>query len=151
MRTSLLLSLIGLLSTTVCRAEEPVAKAVLKVRETAESLLKNDAWRPWQTGFERQGEWFVCDNGPDGTAQRGAGQTVELDQTVPEPIVAAAFSRAEGVTGSPDNNYAVYLDLQFQDGGHLWGQAAGFDVGMHDWQRRQVLVLPEKPVKRLSF
>jgi len=56
---------------------------------------------------------------------------------VPEPIVAAAFSRAEGVTG--------------QDGGHLWGQAAGFDVGMHDWQRRQVLVLPEKPVKRLSF
>ena len=151
MRTSLLLPLIGLLSTAVGRAEEPVAKAVLKVRETAESLLGSDAWRPWQAGFEREGELFVCDNGPDGTAQRGAGQTVELDQTVPEPIVAVAFSRAEGVTGSPDNDYSVYLDLEFQDGTHLWGQAAGFDVGTHDWQRRQVFVLPEKPVKRLSF
>ncbi|MHC4176936.1 MAG: hypothetical protein ACYSWU_05490, partial [Planctomycetota bacterium] len=34
---------------------------------------------------------------------------------------------------------------------NLWGQAAPFSTGTHDWQRRQVLVLPEKPVRQVSF
>ena len=129
----------------------PVAKAVLKVDETAENLLAADAWRPWKQGFVREGDTFVCDNGADAAAQRGVGQTVRLDQTSPEPIVATAESRAEGVTGSADNDYAIYLDLSFQDGDHLWGQAAPFSTDSHDWQRRQVVVVPEKPVKSLSF
>ena len=33
----------------------------------------------------------------------------------------------------------------------LWGQAANFATATHDWQRRQVVVLPEKPVKQLSL
>ncbi|MBN2474220.1 MAG: hypothetical protein JXB62_06415 [Pirellulales bacterium] len=132
-------------------ADEAIAKRVLKVPETGENLLRPDAWRPWQAGFEREDGLFVCDNGSDATVQRGAGQTVELNQTRPEPIVAAVWSLAEGVTGSPDNNYAVYLDLEYTDGTPLWGQAARFDVGTHDWQHRRVLVLPEKPVKRVSF
>ena len=85
------------------------AKAVLRADRAGENLLKPDAWRPWKAGFERDGGVLVCDNGTDAKAHRGAGQTVVLDQTVPEPIVAVAESRCQGVDGSADNNYALYL------------------------------------------
>jgi len=132
-------------------ADGDVAKAVLDVRRTGENLLDREAWRPWQKGFEREGDWFVCDNGADTKVQRGAGQSVVLNQTRPEPIVAVAWSKAEAVTGSPGSNYALYLDLVYRDGTSLWGQTAPFSVGTHDWQRRQVVVLPEKPIRSVSF
>jgi hypothetical protein len=128
-----------------------VAKAVLDAAASGENLLKPDAWRAWGQGFEREGDAFVCDNGGDASAQRGASQNVVLDQTRPEPIVATASSRAEGVTGSPDGNYAIYLDLVFTDGTQLWGQTAPFSTGSHDWQDRRVVVVPDKPIRSLSF
>jgi len=127
-----------------------VAKSGLAIEETAENLLKPDAWRAWQLGFERDGQTFVCDNGSEQKVQRGASQTVVLNQTRPEPIVAVAWSKAEGVTGAPDSDYALYLDLVYADGTPLWGQTAPFAVGTHDWQRRQVVVFPEKPVRSLA-
>lgn len=132
-------------------ADGTTIKAVLDTARSGENLLKPGAWQPYEQGFQREGKVFVCDNGADSKGRRGAAQTVELNQTRPEPIVAAAWSKAEGVTGSPDNDYSVYLDLIFDDGTSLWGQTANFEIGTHDWQRRQVVVLPEKPVKRLSF
>jgi len=128
-----------------------VTKKVLDANESGDNLLKPDEWRPWQRGFQKDGDVFVCDNGDDTKAQRGATQTVTLNQAVPEPIVAVAWSKADGVTGSPDSNYSLYLDLVYTDGTPLWGQIAPFRVGTHDWLRRQVVVLPEKPVRHVSF
>ena len=132
-------------------ADGATAKSVLDVRQASENLLKPDAWRPWQKGFERQGDLFVCDNAHETEIQRGASQTVVLNQTRPEPIVAVAWSKAEAVTGSPDSNYSLYLDLVLADGSSLWGQVARFNVGSHDWERRQVTILPEKPVRSVAF
>jgi hypothetical protein len=132
-------------------ADGAVVKAALDVASGGQNLLQADAWRPWQAGFERQDDVFLCDNGDDRTAQRGVSQTVVLNQERPEPIVAVAWSRAENVTGTPDSNYALYLDLTYQDGTPLWGQVASFATGTHDWQRRQVVVFPERPVRSLSF
>jgi hypothetical protein len=132
-------------------AGPPVAKAVLEVDPSGANLLKLDAWGPWADGFSRDGDLFLCDNGKDSQAQRGASQTVRLEQTRPEPIVAVAWSKAEAVSGSPDSNYALYLDLTFTDGGHLWGQTAPFNTGTHDWERRRVVILPEKPIRDVSF
>ena len=132
-------------------ADGATIKAVLDVRRTSESLLAPGAWQPWRQGFQRQGDVFVCDNGEDAEVQRGASQNVVLNQTQPEPIVAVAWSKAQGVTGSPDSNYALYLDLVYTDGTPLWGQTAPFAVGTHDFERRQVVVLPEKPIRSLSF
>jgi hypothetical protein len=129
----------------------PPVKVVLKADNRSENLLKADAWRSWANEYRHEGELFVCDNGSDAKVQRGVGQIVVLNQSHPEPIVASAESKAEDVGGSPDNNYAVYLDLVFVDGTHLWGQASPFACGAHDWQRREVFVLPEKPVKQVSF
>jgi len=67
------------------------------------------------------------------------------------PIVASAWSKAEGVTGTIDSDYALYLDLEFDDGTELWGQVAGFRTGTHDWQREELILFPEKPIKTVDF
>ncbi len=128
-----------------------VAKTVIDAGEAGENLLDPGGWRGWDQGFRREGKTFVCENGDDLKVGRGASQTVVLNQTKPEAIVASAFSKAEGVTGSADSSYSLYLDLLYVDGDHLWGQTANFGTGTHDWQRRQVVILPEKPIKQVSF
>ena len=138
-----------LLALTAAHAE--VVKAVLDTRQSAKNQLNAAAWRGFEAGFEtRDGVW-ACDNGGDAKARRGVTQHVVLNQTAPQPLVASAWSRATGVTGGRDSDYALYLDLAYTDGTSLWGQIASFDVGTHDWQRREVTVLPEKPVKSLTF
>src|SRR4030042_5061116 len=63
-------------------------KKVLDVGDAGENLLRPDAWRPWEKGFERLVEVFVCDNGGDAQAQRGVSPTGSLKQTHPEPRAA---------------------------------------------------------------
>lgn len=128
-----------------------VIKQSLTTTSAGENLLKADAWRGWQTGFARDDDAFVCDNGSDATAQRGASQSVVLNQKTAAPVVAEAWSKAENVGGSRDSDYALYLDLVYADGDQLWGQTAFFSTGTHDWEKRQVVVLPAKPIKSLSF
>ncbi len=127
-----------------------VVKRVIRARGEGKNLLKPGQWRPWGKGFRRKGNLIVCNNGKDRGARRGASQTVFLNQKVPSPIAAVAWSRCEGVGGSPDHDYSLYLDLTYRDGTHLWGQAASFDTGTHGWQEKKVLVLPDKPVERVT-
>ncbi len=128
-----------------------VVKRVLDARDAGENLLKADGWRPWGKGFVRQDDTFVCDNEGDSQAQRGISQVVTLDQEKAEPIVAVAWSKAEGVGGSRDSDYSLYLDLTYQDGTPLWGQIDSFNVGSHDWEKAEVMVFPDKPVKSVAF
>ena len=132
-------------------ADGTVVKAVLNTKTTGENLLRPNAWAGSDQGFTREGNAFVCDNGSAQRARRGVTQSVQLNQTRPEPIVASAWSKSEGVTGSPNSDYSLYIDLLFTDGTPLWGQTAPFTIGTHDWERREVVILPEKPVKQVSF
>jgi hypothetical protein len=126
-------------------------KKVLDAGDAGENLLDTNDWRPWQKGFEKKDGVFICDNASDARVQRGISQTVTLNQSRPEPIVAAAWSKADAVGGGRDSNYSLYLDLVYSDGSPLWGQVAHFNVGTHDWEKAQVIIFPEKPVKSLSF
>ena len=128
-----------------------VVKKVLDLHDTGDNLLEGEAWRPWQKGYERQGDVFSCDNGANAQAQRGISQTILLNQTKPEPLVAVAWSKAEGVGGSRNNDYSLYLDLIYTDGTPLWGQTNPYNIGSHDWEKAQVFIFPEKPVKSVSF
>jgi len=130
---------------------ETVIKRVIDARDAGENLLNPTEWKPWGEGFKRQDKVFVCDNGGDSKVQRGASQTVVLNQTQPEPLVATAWSKAQDVGGGRDSDYALYLDLTYQDGTPLWGQVDTFDIGSHDWEKAQVTIFPEKPVKAVSF
>jgi hypothetical protein len=128
-----------------------VIKKALRLDQGGESLLKANAWTGYQKGFVKDGDTFVCDNGADTRAQRGLSQTVTLNQTKPEPVIATAWSKAEGVGGGRDSDYSLYLDLLYTDSTPLWGQVDSFNVGTHDWEKAQVIVFPEKPVARVSF
>jgi len=153
MRTAACFLLVLLTPAMLCLAEEPpeVSKRVLTLDTPGENLLKPDAWRAYEQGFRRDGQWMVCDNASDARASRGVCQTVRLDQVRPEPILAELSSKAEDVQGGSPADYSLYLDLVYTDGTPLWGRIAGFGKGTHDWQRRRVLVMPEKPVKSLTF
>ena len=34
---------------------------------------------------------------------------------------------------------------------HLWGQTADFNCGTHDWEKREFVLLPDKPVKSFTL
>ncbi len=80
-------------------------KKTLRLDQGGQNLLKPDAWTGWQKGLVRDGDTFLCDNGTDSQARRGVSQTVTLNQSKPEPIVATAWSKAEGVGGTRDREY----------------------------------------------
>ncbi|MBI2301261.1 MAG: hypothetical protein HYU66_20325 [Armatimonadetes bacterium] len=83
-------------------------------------------------------------------AESGVHQVITLNQAKPTPIVAGGWSRAENVSGAADPNYSVYLDITYGDGTYLFGQTADFTPGTHDWEMKQVVVKPEKPIKSLT-
>jgi hypothetical protein len=143
-----LLAFIGMM-IIAAPAHAGVALEILK--PTGENLLKADAWQPYERGFNRQGEVFVCDNTGDAAVRRGVHQSVVLNQAAPAPLIATAWSKAENVGGEAGADYSVYLDLVFQDGSPYWGQVGAFRTGTHDWQKAEVTVFPSKPIKSLSF
>lgn len=128
-----------------------VIKQTLTTTATGGNLLRVEGWRGWQAGFAREGAVFVCDNGADAKAQRGVSQQVVLNQEVASPVVADAWSKAENVGGMRDRDYSLYLDVVYGDGEQLYGQTALFGPGTHEWEKRQVVILPAKPIKSLTF
>ncbi|MDR3198132.1 MAG: hypothetical protein LBU34_09725 [Planctomycetaceae bacterium] len=132
---------------------QTVVKEVVRFEQINENLLQPDRFRPYESGFEKQGDVFVCDNSNDNTAKRGVMYNIVLDQKQPLPIYAEAWSKAEnaGSSQSLDYDYSIYLDLIYTDGTPLWGQSIPFSTGTHDWERKQIFLVPEKPVKSLTF
>jgi hypothetical protein len=89
---------------------------------------------------------LVCENA-DENVWSGVSQTITLNRTNPAPLIVHGWSRAENVSGGADNNYSIYVDLTYQDGTPLWGQTANFQTGTHDWQEREMVIIPRKPVR----
>lgn len=116
-----------------------------------------EAWRAAPEGFRlaagegRAGSQALACAAPDETGWRGTSQTVVLNRTKVAPLIVSGWSRAENVTGGRDSGYSLYADLVYQDGTPLWGQTANFATGTHDWERRQVIIFPEKPVRSLTL
>jgi len=93
---------------------------------------------------------LVCENAT-GKGWHGASQSVQFQGTQPSPLRVRGWSRAENVSGSADSDYALYVDIVYADGTPLWGQVATFPCGTHDWQQRELTLLPEKPVRTLTL
>jgi hypothetical protein len=79
----------------------------------------------------------------------GAFQVIALNQTEPRPLYFSGWSRAEGVSGAPDINYSLYLDIRYTDDTWLFGQIRQFDTCSLDWQFREGYIVPSKPVKEV--
>ena len=129
---------------------------------TIDSRVRNAAkhtaaWGPWEKGYD-----IAPGEGRNGSAAArmtrgetgpgaGASQAVNLNQSEARPLVARAWTKAEGVTGDPGNNYALYIDLRYKDGTQRWGFVAEAEIGTHDWQMLERRIVPEKPVHSLSY
>jgi len=114
-------------------------------------------WSAWRKGYQvdrtvRHGGAVSarCRNDAPGE-ESGLSQTIQLDQAVPLPVMAEAWSKAEGVSGAADNGYSIWADVEYFDGDHLWGQAAAFGVGDHGWQKRTLAIIPGKPIRSVSI
>jgi len=112
-------------------------------------------WRPFEQGYvlstdmRRSGRTAIrCEN-ETSADRRGATAVLRLNQQRPQPVVVEGYSRAQKVEGFANNDYAIYLDILYQDGTPLWGQTAPFSTGTHDWERRRVLVFPAKPIREV--
>lgn len=94
---------------------------------------------------------YECCN-PDGEAF-GLLFPIKLDQTVPEPIIASAESRCEGVESASSGDYSIYMDIAFTDGTYQWGVAQAFNVGQKgkNWSSASVRFMPDKPIKSLTM
>ena len=94
---------------------------------------------------------YTCCN-PDGETF-GLRFPIQLNQTVPEPIIASAESRCEGVESASSVDYSIYMDIAYIDGTYQWGVAQAFNVGNKgkDWSAVSVRFMPEKPIKSLTM
>ena len=128
-----------------------VKRALSAERDPALKPLAAENAKPYGKGFARAGEVYVCDNGSDAKAQRGVMWSMELNQSVAAPIIASAWGKAEGQEGASGSDFSLYLDLTYMDGTPLWGQVAAFDTDAEaGWHRREVIVTPDKPIRRVS-
>jgi hypothetical protein len=113
------------------------------------------AWGATGSGYRigrgegREGSHAVVCAAADREASLGACQTLPLDRTAVLPLRISGWSRARDVDGGADDNYSIYASVEYQDGSRLDKVAVDFDVGTHDWQRRELLIPALKPVRTL--
>jgi hypothetical protein len=157
-----------LLAATLAVATGEPAMRVVRTGSTGTPLLVNGSfeelqqgkptpWFSWQQGYRvmasegRSGSQCVVCERKNGDGEFGASQTLTLNRTNVAPFIIRGWSKAENVTGSPDNGYSLYVDIVYADDTSLWAQTANFTCGTHDWEKRQFVLLPDKPVKSLTL
>ena len=113
-------------------------------------------WEPFGVGYDidrqihHEGDQSIRCDSLNPNRERGAQIKLELNQKRPVPIAVSGWSKAENARGLNVNDYAIYIDAVYMDGSPLWGQVTPFRSETHDWQRRQVLVVPAKPLKSMT-
>ena len=120
----------------------------------ASPSFENDSgWNAYASGFTidpavaRSGRRSVRCTSQVAHGQFGTAQNIMLTPPVRTPIRVSGWSRAERAIVAGD--YNIYVDVFYEDGTNLWGQRATFQPGSHDWERAEVVVVPEKPVRRM--
>ncbi len=79
-----------------------------------------------------------------------ASATVMLGQGEARPILVSGWSRAQDVTGEPDGDYSLYLDCDMPTEPPGTATPWTFEVGSHDWQLRDRVLVPSRPVQSLT-
>jgi len=150
---NMILSLVALAMLSAAFADGVVFKQVMPggVASGLVSMTAGDA-RRYESGFKYEKGVYSCDNGRDLKARRGVVWSVALNQSEATPIAASAWAKSEGVTGTADSDFSLYIDLIYMDGTPLWGQIASFDPdAAAGWHQRQVVITPDKPVRSVSI
>lgn len=141
---------------------------VIQADQHAASLVKNGDfeqlpdgkladWRGEPKGFTvapqqgRKGSTALLCSKAASEGSCGASQTIRLDQSRPTPLYIRGWSKAKAVDGGEDSGYSLYVDIVYTDGTPLWGQTGNFRCGTHDWEPREWVIFPQKPVRSLTL
>ena len=162
----LIILLLGVLAAGAAGAQEPVLRPLGDGGGT--ELLRNGTfekaegeraagWNAFEAGYSRAAgagrdgkDALFCENATD-KEKRGGVQLLPLKRERPTPLMITGWSKAENVSGSPSPDYSLYVDLEYTDGTPLWGQVATFSTGTHDWEKRELYLVPDKPIASLSL
>jgi len=140
----------------LARARDLLAARKRYLEACASRGLELSPWRPYGDGGAkivrpgRKGGACVMAEVTQKGKSAGATQSFTLNQKKPEPLVISAWSKAEGVTGDKDRDYALYVDCYYTDGSALYGQTVSFSTGTHDWEYGERVLQPAKPVKLVN-
>ncbi len=114
---------------------------------------KPAAWKPYRLGFTldnatvHDGRMSARCESAEAGAAHGAGQILRYDHPDKRPIIIGGWSKAEKVGSGGD--YAVYLDVIYEDGTPWWGKTSSWSRGTHDWEYTAQVYRPEKPVREI--
>lgn len=116
-----------------------------------------DTWRPYVKGFDYEqrpeyahsGSRAVHVRNDSLSEMRGVYARIDLLQSEARPLELSGWSRAVGVSGASDNDYALYVDAWYDDGTPLYGQTARFATGTHDWEYGTRVIQPARPIHHL--
>ena len=112
-------------------------------------------WQPRDSGYvidsteAHSGRYSVRFSNPDNDAGYRAYmlQAVELAQDAPRPVRVSGWTKAKDVPGKVDKEYSLWVDAAFMSDTPWWGAAhLGCSVGTHDWEYREVVLVPPEPL-----
>ena len=135
-----------LLAASLFTATATPAMRVVRTSSSGTPLLVNGgfdavqpgkptSWFAWQQGFRlapgegHTGSQSIACERLEGEGEFGASQALTLNRTNIAPFIIRGWSKAENVSGSPDNGYSLYVDIVYADGTPLWGQTVSFTCG----------------------
>ncbi len=153
--------------STVLAGAAPVLR-VIQSDQAGESILENGGfeeargeepkgWGGYKNGFRlalgegRGGSRAAACENLSGSGEFGVTQILHLNRSAVYPLRVRGSSKAENVSGSPDQGYSLYVDMIYADGTPQWGETANFRTGTHDWERREFLILPRMPVRQFTI
>jgi hypothetical protein len=118
-----------------------------------------DYWNSYMKGYDydttglnaKSGKRSVHVKNDSISESRGIYTTVVLNQTQPDIVKIAGWSKCVNVSGNKDNNYSIYVDVRYQDNTPLYGQTAQFSTGTHDWEYSEKVITPTKPIKQMNL
>ena len=141
----------------IAESYQPTSNVTRGIYARMDSAVGTNVWPAWGSGFTfvddqvHEGRSSVRCVGRAGEPGQGVRQQIELNQTEPRPVKIAGWSRSEAVEGAASYRYSLYVDFVFADGESWPMKLATFDTGTHDWQYRETVVTPPKPLRRASF
>jgi len=164
-----LISLILLETFLIGEVNMSLAIKILQIEDrSGENLIKNSGfevvdndnaqyWSHYNNGYKaisgigrNNSVGILCKN-ESGKGSYGIMQNIVLNQKTAMPIAVKGWSKAENVSGGRDSNYSIYVDIIYQDNTPLWGQTGNFSTGTHDWEKKDFLIVPSKPIKSLTI
>jgi len=112
-------------------------------------------WAPIGNGYKRNSDQYT-DSGnysiEVSTSGAGARNKASVFQNISVPILIEGYSKAENVSGSVGENYAIVLDVAYMDGSTQKDLSIPFSTGTHDWEKKNFLLDPKgKLIKDIDF